>query len=336
MAHNIEQYDGEASFVSARDLPWHNLGKVVENAMTAAEALKLARLDWEVKTMPVYAQTPNDKSFPLEIKGKQAVYRDNPSKGGDPIIFNVVGDKWTAVQNVEAFAFLDNLVDAKGGAHYETAGVLGQGQKVFMTIKMPNDIVIDPKGSADKIENYILVSNGHDGTLSFTVAVTPIRVVCQNTLTMALKSAERVWRITHTKTISGRMAEAQHTLQLTVKYAEELQSVAEQMIQHAYTDRQFSQLVKRLYPIQTEERDLIKERKQETHDRLNYLFVEAETQANIRGTKWAAFQAVTEYIDWDRKVRGGKANSADEKRAQDVLFGRAINQKQEALELLKA
>lgn len=319
-----------STYVIDRRNPWDALGETVTRAMTASEALASARMDWEVKTKPVFVEHDGQHHA---LPNKTAIYRDNPD-GGAPFIFNVVSKKWTPVQNVEAFAFLDSLIEAKGGAHYETAGVLKDGARVFMTVKMPEDLILDPNGAADRIENYILVANGHDGMLSFSVAVTPIRVACHNAVTAAFRKASRVWRLTHTKSIAGRMEEARQTLDLTFKYAEEFVNEATALIETDYSDRQFDSLVRRLYPLDADASERAKNNVAETRDKLTYFFREAETQENIRNTRWAAYQSVVEYVDFGRNVRGGASNTAEEKRARDILFGKGIDMKQKALELL--
>jgi phage/plasmid-like protein (TIGR03299 family) len=192
MAHNLETFeDGTTAFFTAREVAWHKLGTVTDNALTAEDALTQAHLNWEVRKseQPVSTIVPvfnsDTETTKIEYSDKFMTYRYHP-KNKKAEALGVVGSRYTPVQNSEAFAFLNDLSD-ESGAVFETAGSIDNGKKVFMSMKMPNDMLI---GGVDKIDTYLLAWNTHDGSSSFTVAVTPIRVVCQNTLTMAIKKAE--------------------------------------------------------------------------------------------------------------------------------------------------
>ena len=165
MSANVE------SMFSVREKPWHGLGTIIQEACTSKEALHLAGLDWEVKQEPVvYKGTKTGHQFNI--------------RSSDDTVLGVVGGRYKPVQNADAFAFTDELIG--GDVRYETAGSLANGKRVWMLAKMPDTKILD-----DVVEPYLCLTNGHDGFSSMKVCMTPVRVVCQNTLNMALKGAKR-------------------------------------------------------------------------------------------------------------------------------------------------
>jgi len=199
MAHEIE------TMFYTRTKPWHGLGIRVEEALTSAEALEISGLDWTVKQQPIYTETG------CLIPNYRANVRDK-----DNAILGVVSDRYTVVQNVEAFEFTDNLLGS--GVKYETAGSLQGGRRVWILAKLPERYIIN----GENIEPYLVFSNSHDGSAAITVAMTPIRVVCMNTLNLALRNAKRAWSSKHIGNIQDKMHEAQQTLELAHGYMAEL------------------------------------------------------------------------------------------------------------------
>jgi phage/plasmid-like protein (TIGR03299 family) len=331
MAANIEQFqDGTAAFFSAREVAWHKLGTVTDSAKTAQEALKIAQLDWEVKKSEVPVQTivptwNTEVGTTLITKSDKFItYRYHP-KTHSPEALGVVGNRYTPVQNLEAFEFL-NAVSDESGAVFETAGALGKGQQVFMTMKMPKDILI---GGHDAVNLYLLAWNTHDGTSSFKVVVTPTRVVCQNTLQMALGNAKRTFSLRHTSGVTGKVQQARETLDLSWKYVSEFEKEANSLISTKMSDAEFKKFMEKLLPEVKEEGK--RDRSEEAREVIGALWT-APTQQNILKTRWAAFNSVAEYVDWASPIRG-----------KDQALGRAIrnitgknqNLKVKALSLLK-
>ena len=178
---------------------------MVEEALSSKEALKIAKLNWVVSQQPIYTETGN------LIPNYKANVRDT-----DNTILGVVSDRYSVVQNVEAFEFTDNLLGE--GVRYETAGSLQNGKRVWLLAKLPERYIIN----GEKIEPFLVFSNSHDGSTAITVAMTPIRIVCQNTLNLALRQAKRSWSSKHVGNIQGKLHEAQETLELAHGYMAEL------------------------------------------------------------------------------------------------------------------
>ncbi len=292
----IDNTTGEAAFYSHREPAWHGLGTVTEDAKTSDEVLHLAKLDWAVEKRPLLSM--NRGKLGKKIPNRFGTFRDDT---GD-WVGGLVGNTWTPIQNRDAFTFLDELV---GGGHvtYETAGALDGGRVVFMSTKSPS-FTIDPEGAADRIDLYTLFANSHDGRSAAVAVETPVRAVCTNTLDLAMNEAHRVWKIRHTKNALSDLEEARRTLGFTEVYAAALEAEATALYQQAMTNQEFDKLIATLWTAPAEgARKNILAAHEERRDRLHYLFAEAATQDNIRGTRWAALQAVVEYDDYFRTVK---------------------------------
>lgn len=216
-----------------RETPWHGLGTRVMAAPGSKDALIAAGLDWNVVQEPIYT-TENEP-----IKGYKANVRDSDRK-----VLGVVTDRYKVVQNREAFAFTDELLGQ--GVRYETAGSLQEGKKVWLLAHMPHEYII----AGERISPYLLFSNTHDGSGAVKVAVTPIRVVCNNTLNLALRTAERSWSMIHTGDIRNKMKEASDTLFKAERYMDELGKEFERLRMKKITDREVRDYIEVLLPIE--------------------------------------------------------------------------------------
>ena len=331
MTHAIEQFeDGTSAFFTAREAAWHKLGTVTEGALTAQDALKTAYLDWEVlkSENPVTAVVPahNGKDMEtIKFEDKFMTYRYHP-KTNKADALGVVGNRYTPVQNAEAFSLLNYIAD-ESGAVFETAGSIANGRKVFMTMKMPNQMLI---GGIDAVDMYLMAWNTHDGTSSFNLLTTPVRVVCQNTLSMAIKSAKSSFALRHTTNVQGKVQEAREALQLAWAYTDAFAIEAEVLLAQKLTTNDFAKIVETLIPID----DTVDRKRtlaEEARGSLMTLW-NAPTQQNVAGTKWAAWNAIVEYADWAKPVRG---DNQDVKRAERIVTGAGDAFKNKALELIK-
>ena len=199
------------SAMHIRQVPWFGIGTAVDEAPTSAEAMRLAGLDWEVRQKPVYC---DGMRIPNRV-GNVRVRVDRETHAVEKNVVGIVSPDYRPVQNREAFDFFDSLIGEE--ARYESAGCLGEGRQIFLTAKMERRWTV----ADDEIDTYLLLSNGHDGLHALRAAVTPIRVVCQNTLNLALAGAKRSWTMFHSRDIREKMREAQTALGLTAAYMDE-------------------------------------------------------------------------------------------------------------------
>ncbi len=227
MAANVE------TMFYTREKPWHGLGVCVQEAPVSEEALRLADLDWEVIQKPIY--TNDSKDF---IPGYKANVRSTDQK-----VLGVVTDRYKVIQNTEAFAFTDTLLG--NGVRYETAGSLQGGRKVWLLARLPREYII----SGERISPYLVFSNTHDGSGAVRVAVTPVRVVCNNTLNLALQTAKRSWSMIHTGDIKCKIKEAEDTLFKAENYMDRLGTEFEQLRKKKVTDKQLMEYIEILLPV---------------------------------------------------------------------------------------
>lgn len=216
-----------------RENPWHGLGTKVNEAPGSREALIIAGLNWNVLQEPIYTET---EEF---IEGYKANVRDSDRK-----VLGVVTDRYKVIQNQEAFAFTDALLGE--GVRYETAGSLQGGKRVWLLAHMPHEYII----SGERISPYLVFTNTHDGSGAIKAALTPIRVVCQNTLNLALSTAKRSWSMIHTGNIKGKLQEARNTLILAETYMDSLGREFEGLRKKKLTDKQVMEYIEILLPLE--------------------------------------------------------------------------------------
>lgn len=227
MAANVE------TMFYTREKPWHGLGTMVAEAPNSKDALRLAGLNWKVLQEPVYTE---NKEL---IQGYKANVRDTDRK-----VLGVVTDRYKVIQNEEAFAFTDTLLGK--GVRYETAGSLQEGRRVWMLARLPREFII----GGERISPYMVFSNTHDGSGAVKTALTPIRVVCNNTLNLALRTAKRSWSMIHTGDISGKIEEAKNTLLLADEYMTALGQEFENLRKIKLSEKQVLDYIKILLPME--------------------------------------------------------------------------------------
>ena len=227
MAVNVE------TMFYVREKPWHGLGTKVMEAPKSKEALKIAGLDWKVVQEPVFTETKE------KIEGYRVNVRDTDRK-----VLGVVTDRYKVIQNEEAFAFTDALLGK--GVRYETAGSLQGGKKVWLLAHLPQEYII----SGERISPYLVFSNTHDGSGAVRVALTPIRVVCNNTLNLALSTAKRSWSMVHTGNIQEKMEEAKNTLFMAEKYMDQLGKEFDNLRRVQLTDQKVKEYIEILLPME--------------------------------------------------------------------------------------
>lgn len=299
MAHNIaELADGVHAFATAREHAWHRLGTVLDETMTAEQALKAAHLaDWDVRKVSL---TAHEGDITIGVNDRWATVYTNPVDGSVHYL-GVVGSTYTPIQNEEHAGLLNAIVD-ESGAHFETAGALRDGKQTFMTMRLPESMLV---GGHDVVDQYLVATNSHDGSSSFQFVVSPIRVVCANTLTAAIEGAQSTFRVRHVKGATGAIQEAREALGLTWKYLATFEQEAERMIAKSLTDATFEKMVASIFG----SADAKTKRAENTAAEhvagvMGIWRSESPTIVGVKGTRWGGYQAVTEYIDHYMTVRG--------------------------------
>ncbi len=222
-----------------RTTPWHGLGVKVEEALSSEEALIKSGLNWQVKQQPILTKEG------LFVEGYKANVRSSDNK-----ILGVVTDRYKVVQNSEAFAFTDNLLGQ--GVRYETAGSLAEGKRVWLLAKLPAAYII----GGERISPYLVFSNSHDGSAAIKVAMTPVRVVCQNTLNLALCTADRIWTMNHTGDINAKLESARETFCRAENYMDALGNEIHKLNKISMHDDLITEMINELLPIPTDASEL--------------------------------------------------------------------------------
>lgn len=269
-----------------REKPWHGLGVCVSEALSSKEALSAAGLDWKVLQEEVYTE----KKIP--VIGYKANIRDCDEK-----ILGIVTDRYKVVQNEEAFAFTDKLL--KEGVRYETAGSLQEGKKTWLLARLPREYII----TGDRITPYLLFSNSHDGSASIKVAMTPIRVVCQNTLNLALATAKRSWSTIHTGNINDKMEEARQTLFTAENYMTRLGKEIEELHKIAITDNKLIQYIGLLLPIEEGMSELQKRNMHKLQTDIKARYFDAPDLQDVGKNAYRFINAVSDFATHVKPLR---------------------------------
>jgi phage/plasmid-like protein (TIGR03299 family) len=325
MAHNLNFNNGKTSFMSVKEKAWHGLGQVVENAVNSEEAIKLAGLDWKVRKEP--ALTPGG----LEIPGTFSITREdnNQPLGG-------VGSRYTPLQNVEAFDFFDSIV-GKREAIYETAGCLGNGETIFITAKLPEYIHV----GKDVMEQYLFFMNTHDGG-ALSAMFTPIPVVCNNTVNLALRNNTNRIKIGHKKNVSEKVKQAHKLMGIVSQYKEEVEQIFNAMAKVRIVDAQLKDLIVNTLATQEFLNSLAKPEEVSERARTNFetLIGDVYAYANgnssqqtdsAKGTLFGAYSAITGYFQNVKEYRNG-----NESKLVSIMKGDGADLGQKAFELCTA
>ena len=272
-----------------RQEPWHGLGTKVEEAPTSEAALIYAGLDWNVVQEDVYTEEQ------IFIPGYKVNLRDS-----DGTVLGIVSDRYRVVQNAEAFRFTDDLLGE--GVTYETAGSLNGGRNTWMLAKLPQRYII----SGDEITPYLVVMNSHDGSSGIKVAMTPIRVVCQNTLNLALTSAKRLWTTKHTTNVMGRVHEAQITLGLAEKYMTALGREIDLLSDIRLSDRIAKEFLDEMFPVTGDMTDLQRRNNSRMREDLEYRYYDAPDLDHIGKNGYRFINAVSDFATHAEPIRKTK------------------------------
>lgn len=318
------------AYVEDRGLPWWTdgsdpRGRGLDALQTSAEMAEASGLNWGVNLTPI--ALASGPFAGTEFNERFATVRDSDGQW-----LGVVGRNYQIIQNADAFSFGDNLVDS-GEAKWETAGSLNRGRVVFMSMELSHlDLTLDGEHPEGKIKTYLLLSNAHDGSRALEADITKVRVVCKNTLNVAVGGATRRFKIRHSGSIDGKIDAARKALGIAFTYDKAFDAAAVRLLDKRLVDEQVQDIFRKVWPVDVAE---ISEGRLETHAS-TLAFETYKTSENldpIRGTAWAAFNAVAEYVDHEQNYRG-RYQSIEDVRAQSILWGSARGRKQAAFDLL--
>ena len=324
MAHELRIENAEASMFYVNEAPWHGLGKKLDAPATAAQAIRAANLDWEVRKVPLYACEGMNSCI---VSRRHAIV---PTFAwGKPTcpVLGIVGDSYEPLQNQEAFAFFDPIV-GEGKAIYHTAGSLGKGERVWLLAKLPNSIRVIGDDITDK---YLLLSNSHDGQSAVQIKFTPIRVVCQNTLTMALERGPTV-RVAHFPDLRQRLKHARELLGLIEHRYANISQVFHGMAATQLSAKRLSEYLVGVFPdpdpakVKADRYErLLKQAKENRLWSVHFFETGVgNRERGVAGTFWAAYNGVTEFVD-HRDIGFGPM-----RRLQNAWFGRGCSTKARA------
>lgn len=323
MAHQVE------SMMSVRKRPWHGLGvQLEEYPKSKQELLESAGLDWSVGEFPVFVEAPDGTR--IEAEDKKGIVRLT-----DNSLLSVMGGTYQPIQPSTLVDFAYALLEAEEGVRedgqpavlFETAISLAGGKVNTLLARIPDQVQI---GGRDAVDLFLSFVNSFDGSMKFGVHVTPIRVECMNLLNLSLKSAQQSWTTKHSSNALQSIDEARKTLGLTFKYMDEFQKAMDALVEAEYTKGQFESLVRDLWPKPTGDPAPFS---REQYSMIGLLESSPTIGDDIRGTKYAALNAITEYFDHGTRFNEGGA-SIEEKRFTHVMFGRAKAQADRALTFL--
>lgn len=319
MSHKLTiNSQGEAEMFSGSGLtPWHKLGTVCNGLLTAREAIEVARMGWTVEKRPIFVNG-------LEVPDYRAI-----SRADNNLVLSIMGKDYETIQNSECFDFFDNVV-GDGQAIYDTAGSLFGGRKVWIMAKLKGLLFIDTRPD-DVSHKFVLLVSSHDGSSSLQMMIVSVRVVCNNTLTMALNGQTNVIKIRHTKNYEGKKNAAVAALRLSRAYFDNLQEVMNVLASQEMNQAGMVSFTEKLIPTTKDEAST-----QTVNARNDIVTLFSRGMGNIGVSRWDALNAVTEYVDHNRGTRTKENGNADENKFASNFFGSGARLKERALGLLVA
>jgi phage/plasmid-like protein (TIGR03299 family) len=307
------------------DVPWHGLGKQVPKGVTAEQMIRAAGLDWEVDLRPARgAREINRKG---EFSRYEVVRVPRPQTKETEVLLGVVSRRYKPLQNVEAFEFFNPIVGEKK-AFFETAGALGEGERIWVMAKMPEAMQIVP---GDECLKYLLLSNTHSGDGSVIVKFTSVRVVCQNTLMMAMEDGQKAYRVRHSKQMQFKLDELADFLAITQEVFLKAEECFRRLAQIQMKENRLEQYFEAVFP-----RSEAQKKKGEKPQRWGVLREVFDGQPDLQlpgvcGTLWAAYNAITRFEDYKQPQQ----EEQPDQRLERTWFGGGAEIKLKALEQAK-
>ena len=347
MAHNLNiRRNGVASFASKQEPAWHGLGTVVE-AMTSQEALELGGLNFIVEKRPLFIRSSVPVDFEIAKEkdniSRQKIYEGNHGeivKGyyyensvvprqyatvrvDNNLPLGVVGEKYHVIQNYEAFEFIDSII-GEGVADYETVGALGNGETVFITCKLREEMIINK----DLIDKYLLITMSHDGSSSINVLFTPIRVVCNNTLTLALKGNINRVTIRHTAKAKDRLEQAKKVLGIVDKQSLAYQEAFGHLLTIKVSDVMAKTIIEESLSLNRDDRGNLSTKATNILQAANSYYQMGVGQEGIVGTGYGVFNGITGYM------QNGKKYPDPESKFKNTFLGTSVDVRNKAFDLI--
>jgi len=328
MGHQLKEINGQVPFMNANtDVPaWHGLGQTVKEAQTADKAIELAGLDFDVEKTAAYMKIGDEE---VMVPRKYVTYRQDTK-----VPFGVVGEQYTILQNRDAFGFFDSIVGSDM-AIYETAGALKDGQKVFITAKLPDYIKV---GNGDMIEQYLFLTNTHDGSGAVTVAFTPVRIVCANTLNMALRSCKNRVSIRHTSGVHSNLMAAKKVMGMVDVFSDHIEAAYNRLAGIKVTDKKARKLIEdALAPKGHVKGEEFNSRFVNQIDGIMEFMLSDDTQQfeTCKGTAFGVLNGVTGFFQHKAKYNVGGEFSL-EKKVESITAGTALWKGQQVFDKLIA
>ncbi len=304
------------------EVPWHKLGTVVPKGVMADQMICAAGLDWEVELRPARgAREINRKG---EVSRYEIVRVPRPTTKETEVLLGVVSRRYTPLQNVDAFKFFDSIVGANK-AYFETAGVLGEGERIWVMAKMPEAMEIVP---GDECLKYLLLSNTHSGNGSVIVKFTSERVVCENTLMIAMKDGQKAYRVRHSKQMQFKLDELADFLAITQEVFLKAEECFRRLAKIQMKEKRLENYFEAVFP-----RSEAQKKKGENPQRWGILREIFDSQPDlqlpgVQGTLWGAYNAVT----WFEDYKQPQQEEQPEQRLERTWFGGGADNKLRALE----
>ena len=314
MSHNLNFQNGRASMMYVGEAAWHKQGIQLPKLATAEEAIKAAQLDYRVEKKPLQAMINGKKR--TRVEDHFATVRMDTER-----VMGVVGSRYSVIQNRDAFVFFDSLV-GNGQAIYETTGALGDGEKIWILARLPGYIKVRGK---DIVKKYLLLTNSHDGSSLVRCKLTPVRVVCSNTLSVALSGSEEEIRIRHTPSAVENLADASKLLGLSNALYDQLGYIFNRMSLKKLSDKELLEYVEKLVPDNEEAESST--RTENIRRTILDLHESGAGAEMTRGTLWGACNALTEYTDHVQH------SSNPDRRLKSAWFGAGERLKQKGFAL---
>lgn len=315
------------SLTTVREDPWVESGTTLDNPKSIEETLEQCGLNWSVSKRKLFTQ--GEENFPgvvmngeplttptlFELPNYHAIMRNDINH---PL--GVVSDRFEPLQNVDGFSVLNHML---GEVEIVTAGCFDEGKTVWVLAKVPGHILV----GGNPTEQFILFRNGHDGKTSAGYCLTPIVVVCKNTLSLAWSGTKNKFSLNHTGNMKERILEAQKILGITSIYYDKYKMMGDSLAQQKLSEKKLLDIfMKTLYPNGVGDSDRAKDSADSAKLALEQI-LSGPTLGNAANTKWGGINAIGEYLDWYRPTRG------DSDRFARINF-EATNPKQKAMEMI--